>query len=76
MRNFWKHKSIKLVNNYKGRKNLLSKPSYYLSKWFLEKSTAIEKRKIQIKMNTLWVLVWLNKEKNIIKSRNMLYWYR
>lgn len=55
-----KQRIIKLGNNDKGRKCLVSKTNHFSTKWFPEKLIATEIRKTQIKINNLVYLVLWN----------------
>ena len=51
MENVRKHRDIKLVTTYKRRNQLVSEPNYHTTKWFSENLSAIEMKKIKVKMN-------------------------
>ena len=51
MENVRKQRNIKLVNNDKKRKKLVSEPIYDTTKWFSENLFAIEMKKTSVKMN-------------------------
>ena len=46
-----KHRDIKLVTTNKRRNQLVSEPSFYMSKWSSEDLLAIKMNKIKVKMN-------------------------
>ena len=51
MENVRKHRGIKLVTTDKRRNQLVSEPSYHVTKWFSENLLATEMKKIKVKMN-------------------------
>ena len=53
MENVRKHRDIKLVTTNKRRDLLVSEPNYDTAKWFSENLSAIEMKKIKVKMNKL-----------------------
>ena len=46
-----KHRDIKLVTTDKRRNQLFSEPNYHTTKWFSENLSAIEMKKIKVKIN-------------------------
>ena len=51
MENIRKHRDTKLVTTNKRRNQLVLKPNYHTTKYFLEDLLAIEMREIKVKMN-------------------------
>ena len=51
VKNFRKHRNMKLVTAKRKRNYLVSDPNYHATKFFTENSLTIEMRKIQILMN-------------------------
>ena len=51
MKNERKHKDIELVTTERRKNQLVSKPNYCTTKWFSKNWSAIEMKKIKVKMN-------------------------
>ena len=51
MENIRKHRDIKLVTTNKTGNYFVSEPNYSTTKWFSENLSAIEMKKVKLKMN-------------------------
>ena len=73
MQNVRKQRDIKLVTTDKRRNQLVSKSSYYATKWFSERLLATEMKKIKVKMDkTIYLALSML---DISKTLMYEFWY-